>query len=184
MKIYMAGPLFTLAERLFNAELARGLRAAGHEVWLPQEHDKMGTPGEFPNPPAMLREQQSCSAPHATDDKLEVFRSCIEGIHWCEVVVACMDGPDPDSGTCVECGYAYCERPIVAYRTDFRAGGDGDSAAYNLVLARMATTRLDLSSSHTSADPVGSVVSSLCSALDALEGNEPCLSGSHTSLTR
>ena len=77
----MAGPLFTLAEKLFNAGLARGLRAAGHEVWLPQEHD--------------------------SDDEAVLFASCIEGIHWCDVVVACMDGPDPDSGTCAECGYAY-----------------------------------------------------------------------------
>lgn len=148
MKIYMAGPLFTLAERLFNAELARGLRASGHEVWLPQEHD--------------------------SHNKAVLFASCIEGIHWCDVVVACMDGPDPDSGTCAECGYAYCKRPIVAYRTDFRAGGDGDSSAYNLVLARMATTRLDLSSfePHRLADPVGFVAREICTALDALDDHE------------
>jgi hypothetical protein len=39
-KIYMAGPLFTTAERDFNAALAAQLRAAGHEIWLPQESEQ------------------------------------------------------------------------------------------------------------------------------------------------
>ena len=39
MRIYLAGPLFTTAERDFNAALAAGLRALGHEVWLPQESE-------------------------------------------------------------------------------------------------------------------------------------------------
>jgi nucleoside 2-deoxyribosyltransferase len=38
-KIYMAGPLFTTAERDFNAALAAQLRAAGHEIW-PQESEQ------------------------------------------------------------------------------------------------------------------------------------------------
>ena len=37
-KIYLAGPLFSLAEQGFNAELARFLEREGFEVWLPQEH--------------------------------------------------------------------------------------------------------------------------------------------------
>ena len=35
--IYLAAPLFTAAEMAFNAELARRLRAAGHEVAVPQD---------------------------------------------------------------------------------------------------------------------------------------------------
>jgi hypothetical protein len=38
-KIYLAGPLFTLAEQRFNADLARLLESEGFEVWLPQEHE-------------------------------------------------------------------------------------------------------------------------------------------------
>ena len=37
MKLYFAGPLFTAAERAWNAEVAAALRAAGHEIFLPQE---------------------------------------------------------------------------------------------------------------------------------------------------
>src|ERR1700694_2816055 len=43
MRIYLAGPLFTTAEREFNAALAAGLRALGHEVWVPQESEQQQT---------------------------------------------------------------------------------------------------------------------------------------------
>ncbi len=117
MKIYMAGPLFTVAERLFNAELAKRLRFARHQVRLPQELDSSRSPGEL-------------------------FGLALDGISWSDVVIACLDGADPDSGTAAECGYARAVgRPIVAYRTDFRAGGDGGEGEpdYNLMLAGAAT---------------------------------------------
>ena len=75
MKIYMAGPLFSTAELAFNAALARELRGRGHEVFLPQEHE------------------QRKDLPRA------IFESDVRGLDWAEVVVACLDGPDPDSGT-------------------------------------------------------------------------------------
>ena len=41
----------------------------------------------------------------------------------CEVfVVANTDGPDPDSGTSWECGYAYRKKPVILFPTDFRTG--------------------------------------------------------------
>ncbi|MFZ3357430.1 MAG: hypothetical protein WCA56_04700 [Xanthobacteraceae bacterium] len=40
MKIYLAGPLFSAAERDFNARLAGLLRGLGHEVWLPQDAEQ------------------------------------------------------------------------------------------------------------------------------------------------
>ena len=39
MRIYFAGPLFTAAERDWNVALCGALRAAGHEVFLPQEQE-------------------------------------------------------------------------------------------------------------------------------------------------
>lgn len=115
LKIYMAGPLFTAAERLFNAELAHRLRRAGFAVWLPQE-----------------RTSRSWG---------DLFDHALAGISWCDVVLACMDGPDPDSGTCGECGHAYLKRPIVAYRTDVREGGDAgaEGPGYNLMLMGLAS---------------------------------------------
>src|ERR1700724_2379144 len=94
MRIYLAGPLFTTAERDFNAALAGGLRTLGHEVWLPQESEQQQTTAKA------------------------IFDSDVRGIDWCEVVVACMGGTDPDSGTCWEVGSVWQRKPTVLYRTD------------------------------------------------------------------
>jgi nucleoside 2-deoxyribosyltransferase len=123
MKIYFAGPLFTSAERDFNTRLTMLLRRAGHEVFLPQES-----------------EQRSKTA-------REIFAGDLAGLDWAEIVVANMDGPDPDSGTCWECGYAYKKKPIVVFRTDFRAADEAGKAPYNLMLTESADVRLDLA--HT-----------------------------------
>jgi nucleoside 2-deoxyribosyltransferase len=120
VKLYLAGPLFTTAERDFNADLARRLRHCGHEVWLPQEQEQR----------------------HKT--AREIFADDVAGIDWADAVVANMDGPDPDSGTCWECGYAYGKKPVIVFRTDFRAGEEHEDAPYNLMLTESATRRLDL----------------------------------------
>ena len=120
-KIYLAGPLFTIAEQNFSVELARFLEGEGFEVWLPQEHE-----------------------PRSNTAKA-IFDMDVAAIDWADMVVACMDGPDPDSGTAWECGYAYGKgKPIVCYRTDFRISGDSKDAPYNLMLSESATARLEV----------------------------------------
>jgi nucleoside 2-deoxyribosyltransferase len=79
----------------------------------------------------------------------QIFATDVQGIDWAEVVVANMDGPDPDSGTCWECGYAYKKKPIVVYRTDFRAADEPGKAPYNLMLTESADVRLDLAHAGT-----------------------------------
>jgi nucleoside 2-deoxyribosyltransferase len=119
-KIYLAGPLFSLAEQGFNAELARFLESQGFEVFLPQEHEP--------------RDKTARA----------IFDMDVAAIDWAGMMVACMDGPDPDSGTAWECGYAYAKgKPIVCYRTDFRITGDTEGAPYNLMLSESATARLE-----------------------------------------
>jgi nucleoside 2-deoxyribosyltransferase len=130
MRIYLAGPLFSTAERSFNNELTSLLRNKGHEVWLPQEFEQ------------------------TTMTAKQIFSLDVEGIDWADVVVANMDGPDPDSGTSWECGYAYRKKPVILFRTDFRAGyklgsdrlpiEEKNSAPYNLMLTEAASQRLDL----------------------------------------
>jgi nucleoside 2-deoxyribosyltransferase len=153
MKIYLAGPLFSTAERDFNARLAQLLRDLGHEIWLPQESEQ------------------------ATMTPAQIFGEDVAGIDWAEVVVANMDGPDPDSGTCWECGYAYRKKPIVVFRTDFRVGYEfrpdppapnDEQAPYNLMLTESATIRLDLASS-----PIAEVANRINEALATL-----CVAGS------
>jgi len=114
MKIYLAGPLFTTAEQEFNRQLRTALQEAGHDVWLPQEHEP--------------RERTATA----------IFQEDVAGLDACEVVVANMDGPDPDSGTCWEVGYAYRKKPVVLYRTDFRQAGDASNAPFNLMMSESA----------------------------------------------
>ena len=118
VRVYFAGPLFTGPERSWNAEVAQTLREAGHEVFLPQEKE----PGK---------------------DAAGIFAVDVGGLDWADGVVAIMDGPDPDSGTAWEVGYAFRKKPIVLVRTDSRtlAGQSGD---YNPMLTEAATIRLDL----------------------------------------
>ena len=118
MKLYLAGPLFSSAERSWNVELTAALRDAGHEVFLPQEQQ----PGK---------------------DAPGIFSTDVDGIDWADALVAIMDGSDPDSGTAWEVGYAYRKKPIVLVRTDFRAQ-TGSGAPYNPMLTESATIRLDL----------------------------------------
>jgi nucleoside 2-deoxyribosyltransferase len=119
-KIYLAGPLFSLAEQVFNTDLARFLEREGFEVWLPQEHEP--------------RDKTARA----------IFDMDVAAVDWADMVVACMDGPDPDSGTAWECGYAYAkDKPIVCYRTDFRITGDTEGAPYNLMLSESATARFE-----------------------------------------
>jgi nucleoside 2-deoxyribosyltransferase len=120
-KLYLAGPLFTAAEQNFNADLARFLESQGFEVWLPQEHEPR---------------RHSARA---------IFQMDVAALEWADMIVACMDGPDPDSGTAWECGYAFAKgKPIVCYRTDFRISGDTKGAPYNLMLSESATARFEL----------------------------------------
>jgi nucleoside 2-deoxyribosyltransferase len=124
MKLYFAGPLFTTPERTWNAEVTAALRAAGHEVFLPQEQEP-------------------------SKDRAGIFATDVGGIDWADGLVAIMDGPDPDSGTCWEVGYAFgLKKWIVLVRTDIRAlaGSDGD---YNSMLIGAATIRIDMPAAST-----------------------------------
>jgi nucleoside 2-deoxyribosyltransferase len=135
MKLYFAGPLFSTPERTWNAEVTAALRAAGHEIFLPQEQE----PGK---------------------DGPGIFATDVGGIDWADGLVAIMDGPDPDSGTSWEVGYAYgTKKPIVLVRTDFRALA-GNAGEYNPMLTQAATVRLDLPAASTT-EVVGAVLEAL-----------------------
>src|SRR6266851_848691 len=115
MKIYLAGPLFTTAEQEFNRQLRDLLQSSGHEVWLPQEHEPRERNGQ------------------------DIFETNVAGLDGAEVVVANMDGPDPDSCTCWECGYAYKRKYIILFRADLRESGDVPGSPFNLMLSASAT---------------------------------------------
>jgi nucleoside 2-deoxyribosyltransferase len=125
MKIYFAAPLFTSAEIAFNRVVADLLTRRGHQVFLPQESEANNRAAESEN---------------AAE---EIFISDVCAIDSCDVVVANLDGPDPDSGTSWEIGYAYaCGKDIVLYRTDFRIHEGFDPI--NLMLTESADRTLML----------------------------------------
>jgi nucleoside 2-deoxyribosyltransferase len=129
MKIYLAGPLFTLAERRFNEELAGELekRCPALQVVLPQRYDT-----EFSDAP---------------DFSERVFACVMESIDCCDAVVAIVDGPDADSGTCIEIGYAKGRgKKVVGVRTDFRGSEDH---GLNLMVANICTHLLTAPSTST-----------------------------------
>lgn len=117
MKLYLAGPLFSTAEKDFNVSLATALRRYGHECFLPQEHE--------------VRKD-------APDWARAIFASDVAGIDWADMVVANLDGPDPDSGTCWEIGYGYGkDKLLLNYRTDFRLFEGADKI--NLMMTEAAS---------------------------------------------
>jgi nucleoside 2-deoxyribosyltransferase len=139
MKVYFAGPLFTTSERSWNAEVTAALRAAGHEVFLPQEQK-------------------------SSRDGPTIFAADVGGIEWADALVGIMDGPEPDAGTAWEVGYAYgTKKWIVLIRTDSRqrAGSYGE---YNPMLTQSATVRVDLPMASTT-----QVVAAIVEALAGLK---------------
>ena len=99
-RLYMAGPLFTAAERHHNVRLAKELKELLPDFVfvLPQRRAKAFLP-----------------------DLHAVFKDCLIQVKKADLLLACFDGPDADSGTCVEVGYAMAlEKPVLGYRTDIR----------------------------------------------------------------
>ena len=117
MRIYLAGPLFSEAERAWLDALAARLREEGFDCFLPHENFaelKELTPGE-------------------------VFRVDAAGVRDANVLLAWLDGPVVDDGTACEIGM-FAElvasgdpryRGIVGLATDLRlqrrrnSAGDG-----------------------------------------------------------
>ena len=116
-RVYFAAPLFTLLERRANRALARAIQRVlpEVEVLLPQDlkHD-----GKFNDPKAFGR----------------IFQGCLDGLDSADAVLAWLDGPDADSGTCFEAGYAFAKGiPVVGIRTDFR---HNQERGLNIMLSR------------------------------------------------
>jgi nucleoside 2-deoxyribosyltransferase len=116
-QIYYAGPLFTAAERAWNTHNAIVLRArlAPATVLLPQE---------------FCAPFESSAKP----DFAAIFSACVAQLESANAVLAILDGPDCDSGTAWEVGYAVAKRiPVIGLRTDLRPAEDGAS---NCMLSR------------------------------------------------
>ena len=101
--VYLAGALFSRAERDFNKQLQQMMLRIGFSVFLPQEDAEDN---------ASQRDDRNHSS---------IFSGCLGGLKKSDIVVAVLEGTDVDSGTAWELGYAYAVgKPIIGIRTDFR----------------------------------------------------------------
>ena len=106
VRLYLAGPLFSEAERAWLDTLAARLRAESFDCFVPHEH--------FPEQADVTVER--------------VFQVDTDGLRSADALVAWLDGPGVDDGTACEIGM-FAElarrdsrryRGIVAIATDLR----------------------------------------------------------------
>jgi hypothetical protein len=123
MLVYVAGPLFSEAERNYLEAFARALRDAGLECFLPHEHEPFGA-----------------TARHVFELDHD------EGLAKANALVAWVDGPTVDDGTACEIGIFWglmqrgesWRKGILALATDDRLRRRGSSLEHgglNLFLA-------------------------------------------------
>jgi len=118
-RVYLAAPLFSAAERTYNAVIADLLKKNLFEVYLPQDAGDDSTG-------------------RGMEEHQRLFTVNKEALARSDIVVAIVDGADADSGTSWEMGYAYAKGiPVIALRTDFRHVGACEHV--NLMLEQSAT---------------------------------------------
>lgn len=106
MRVFIAGPLFSDAEREFNLKVDKHLRKHGFKTFLPQRD--VGKLDE-------LLAKEGKRAYRA------IFEQDLRGIDQADVVVAILDGSDVDSGTAFEVGYSFARgKPVIGLKTDMR----------------------------------------------------------------
>jgi nucleoside 2-deoxyribosyltransferase len=108
-RIYIAGPMFSDAERTYNEMIAETLESEGHETFLPQRDAK--------DVDELLGNGMNWE-----EVNLHIFEEDIGGIRESDLVLFIMDGRVPDDGACVEVGYAFAlGKECVGLKTDPRA---------------------------------------------------------------
>ena len=103
MLVYLAGPLFSDAERTFNEDLTEKLEAAGFDVFLPQRD-------------GVERHRPPYDAMSPDDWRRALFDLDEARIHESDVFLFVLDGRVPDEGACVELGIAHAHRGLTGSR--------------------------------------------------------------------
>lgn len=108
VRVYLAGPLFSDAERHFNAGLASILEGEC-SVYLPQRDGCL-----------VVDLVENFQIPW-NEAAQEVFDRDQEAIEKCDLLIAVMDGRAVDEGAAFEMGYAFARgKPCWALKTDPR----------------------------------------------------------------
>lgn len=112
-KIYIAGPLFSSHERSFLEEIVKTL---SEKLSLDSIKD------------VFLPHRDAGEVDVHEKNKAFIFDEDIKRLGEADIIIALLDGPDVDSGTCIELGYAYSRgKEIFGILTDFRKWDEKES---------------------------------------------------------
>lgn len=134
-RIYLAGPLFCVAELEYNMSLKEYMAENGEELVLPQECG------------ADIDPRMMGSPDYAFSKAKEVFGKDLGLLDSCDALVMNLDGRVPDEGACVELGYAFARgKPCFGIKTDVRAAeyGIGNMMVVGALGGKIARSREEL----------------------------------------
>lgn len=130
LKIYVAGPLgFSEAGRKFHYEsLIPAIKNAGYKVlnpWVLTPKKVIDKVVGMSYGESKKKAWRKLNSVIGTNNEVAIRKS--------HGMVAVLDGPDVDSGTAAEIGFAYAfQKPILGYRGDFRLSADNEGGLVNL----------------------------------------------------
>jgi len=129
LRIYIASPYgFAESTREFMGRLVQTVRHAGFVPVNPWDFDITKRVEEI----SALDDLEEVTAAWRTLNR-EIGERNRRSIEECDLMLACLDGPDVDSGTASEIGYAFAlGKGIQGYRGDFRLTGDNLGSRINL----------------------------------------------------
>jgi len=115
LKLYFAGPLFSIAEKTFNTSVADKIEQLGISVFLPQRD---GAESQIENYHDLDKETR----------RISIFQIDYSEIIKSDIFLFILDGRVPDEGACFELGVAYTQKQlesknklIIGLHTDSRA---------------------------------------------------------------
>jgi nucleoside 2-deoxyribosyltransferase len=125
--MYLAGPLFTEAERDWHRKTKR---------LLLEQASRRGQPVEIIWPYELITPEEIAAL--GAEARAEIFRRCKDGLDRAHVVIALLDGTQVDDGTAWEIGYFFATKAaqakIIGIRTDFRRAGESEHAIVNAMV--------------------------------------------------
>jgi nucleoside 2-deoxyribosyltransferase len=125
--IYLAGPLFTEAERDWHRKTKR---------LLLEQASRRGEAVEIIWPYELITPEEIAAL--GAGARAEIFGRCKAGLDRAGLLIALLDGTQVDDGTAWEIGYFFATKAadakIVGIRTDFRRAGESEHAIVNAMV--------------------------------------------------